>query len=123
MVAVAYERYQMQCFDCKTKQAFGKWSLKRGNRLREVVAQRGSTVYIYILNSIIYFTVDSDWLLNYVFFSFCRGSSSPENTLAICSLKIAAIIFSTASYSSILTQSPVSFSEWEFSIQQCGVFN
>ena len=58
----------MQCFDCETKQAFGKWSLKRGNRLREVVAQRGSTVYIYILNSIIYFTVDSDWLLNYVFF-------------------------------------------------------
>ena len=42
---VAYERYQMQCFDCETKRAFGKWSLKRGNRLREVVAQRGSTVH------------------------------------------------------------------------------
>ena len=41
---VAYKRFQIQRFDGETFGILENWSLRRGGRLREVVATGGSTV-------------------------------------------------------------------------------
>ena len=42
---VAYKRFQIQWFDWETFGILENWSLRRGGRLREVVATGGSTVF------------------------------------------------------------------------------
>ena len=46
---VAYESWSLTRFDLETFGNLEKWSLRRGDRLREVVATRGSTVVSFVL--------------------------------------------------------------------------
>ena len=57
---VAYSRFQIQWFDLETFGILENWSIRRGCRLREVVATGGSTVFVY------YLICESWYLLNRV---------------------------------------------------------
>ena len=51
VVAVAYERFQLQGFVWEKLGVLDRWSLIGGGRLKEVVAHRGSTVFNWLVIS------------------------------------------------------------------------
>ena len=73
VVAVTYERFQLQAFDWEKFGVLDRWSLMGGGRLREGVAHGGSTVCKLCVFSSLYlsflvFNFKIIVLINYGFF-------------------------------------------------------